>query len=102
MSTTTRNWKSNIENHFGTLGLIIAKHPAIWLSGFVIIIAALASQLIHIRSDASVEGFLEKGAIEVTQYNDFKNTFGRDEIFMITIEAKDIFEECFKNGFGCV
>lgn len=88
-------WKSKIESNYGRFALLTAKHPLLFLSIFGSIIVGLSSQLIHIRADASVEGFLEEGSTEITQYTAFKNTFGRDEVFMVIIETEDLFKQSF-------
>jgi predicted RND superfamily exporter protein len=94
-STQTNNWKPRLEQAFGQLGRTIAKHPLIWFLGYVILVGSLASQLIHIRQDTSVEGFLEKGSQEIIKYDEFKSIFGRDEVLMIGLEAEDIFDPKF-------
>lgn len=95
MPSASQNWKNRVERGFGTLALIMARNPALWLLGFTLAIGLLASQLMHIRTDTSIEGFLEKDAKEITQYNNFKETFGRDEVFLITIEVEDLFDQHF-------
>lgn len=89
------NWKNTIEYGFGMLGRVIAKHPLLWFFSYLIVIAGLASQIIHIRQDTSIEGFLEKGAIEIQRYDEFKDTFGRDEVLMIGIETDNVFDQDF-------
>ena len=94
-TTHTPSWKNSIELAFGKLGRAIAKHPLIWFLAYLILIGSLASQIIHIRQDTSVEGFLEKGSIEIIRYDDFKTIFGRDEVLMIGLEADDVFNPKF-------
>lgn len=91
------NWKNRFEQAFGHLGRMIAKHPVLWFIAYLLIVGVLASQLIHIRQDTSVEGFLEKGSKEIIKYDEFKTIFGRDEVLMIGLEAKDIFDPQFIN-----
>ncbi len=95
MTTSSSNWKQAIESGFGELGRMIARHPLLWFAGYLLVIAAIGSQLIHIRKDASIEGFLEKGAIEIQKYDEFKSIFGRDEVLMIGFEVDDVFNQEF-------
>lgn len=95
MSSKKNNWKARVELGFGRLGLAMANRPWLWLIGCIIVIGAMASQLANIRQDTSIEGFLAEGAIELEQYNDFKDMFGRDEVFIISIEVDDIFTQDF-------
>lgn len=91
----TSNWKTRIETGFYNLGLVIAKHPLSWFLSFILAVGLIGTQLAHIRVDASVEGFLEEGAAEITNYNEFKALFGRDEVYLIDIEIDDIFQQDF-------
>lgn len=87
--------KTRIETGFGRLGYAISRHPLRWLLGYVLIIALLASQLVHLRTDTSIEGFLAKDSPALTKYDEFKATFGRDEMFIIDIEVDDVFQQDF-------
>ncbi len=95
MNSSTPSLKLRVEQGFAQLGRNIAKHPILWLTAYIIIIGAFASQLANLRQDTSVEGFLEKGAIEIQKYDEFKNNFGRDEVLMIGIETEDVFDQTF-------
>ncbi len=94
-SRKKHSWKVTVEKGFSHLGVLIGTHPKIWLCGCLIIIAAIASQLQHIRQDTSIEGFLEKGSEELLRYDEFKDIFGRDEVFLINIEVDDIYDPAF-------
>lgn len=95
MNSKKNNWKVRIERGFGNLAFVIHKHPAIWLISCVLAIGLVASQLTKIRQDTSIEGFLEKGATALVNYDQFKDTFGRDEVFLINIEVEDFYKQDF-------
>ena len=95
MNTTSSSWKQKLEQSFGKLGASIYKHPWIWFLANTLIVFALASQLVHLKQDTSMEGFLNKGAPEIQLYNEFKDTFGKDELFLITIEVDELFDQEF-------
>ncbi|RLT96963.1 efflux RND transporter permease subunit [Ketobacter sp.] len=89
------NWKARVERGFESLGLSMGHHPWIWLLSCLLIVGVMSSQLPHLEQDTSIEGFLEKGSPEIQLYDHFKETFGRDEVFIITIEVDDIFNHTF-------
>lgn len=88
-------WKASVERGFESLGLAMARHPWWWLIGCLLVVGAMASQLPKLEQDTSIEGFLEKGSPEIQYYDQFKETFGRDELFIITLEVGDIFTQDF-------
>ena len=90
-------WKAQCEQGFAKLGLAIYKQPWYWLLACLFIISAMASQLVHIKQDTSIEGYLKKGDPQIQQFNEFKNVFGKDEVFIITATVDDIFEQNFIN-----
>ena len=73
----------------------MGKHPWIWLLGCLLIVGTMSSQLTRLEKDTSIEGFLEKGSAEIQRYDAFKETFGRDEIFIITMEVDTPFTQDF-------
>jgi len=94
-SNNISNWKHSIEKSFGNLGRLIAKRPFIFLLTYLLIIGVLASNLINIKQDTSIEGLLQKGSQEIKTYDEFKALFGRDELIFIGIDVEDIFEQKF-------
>jgi len=99
MTSNKNNWKARAELGFGKLGLTMGKHPWRWLIACLLVIGAMASQLSNIRQDTSIEGFLAEGAIEIQQYDRFKDMFGRDEVFIVSVEVDDIFTQDFADKF---
>jgi len=99
MDSKNKNWKRRVEKGFGQLGYAMGNHSWFWLMGCVLVVGAMATQLVHIRKDTSVEGFLEKGSVELQQYDHFKDVFGRDEVFIVSVEVDDIFTQAFADKF---
>ena len=95
MNTKKANWKIKVEQGFEHLGLAMGKNPWAWLIGCLLIIAAMASQLGQLKQDTSLESFLPKGADIIQSYMEFKETFGRDETFAITIESDNPYTQNF-------
>ena len=95
MKSKKATWKAKIENGFEQLGLAISLHPWRWLLGTLLVVGAMASQLVHLKQDTSLESFLPKGADVIQTYFNFKETFGRDETFVITIETDDAYTQNF-------
>lgn len=95
MNKHKNNWKTRVETGFANLGIAMGTHPWRWLIGCIIVIGLMASQLPNIRKDTSIEGFLEEGAIELQHYNEFKDMFGRDEVFVVSLEVDEIFTQDF-------
>ncbi len=90
-------WKAKLEKGFGQMGLSIYAHPWIWLLSCVLLIGLMASQLVHIKQDTSIEGYLKKGDPAIERFNQFKNVFGKDEVFIITVAVDEIFNQDFVN-----
>jgi len=89
------NWKAKVETGFESLGLVMGRRPWLWLLCCLAVVGVMASQLGRLEKDTSIEGFLEKGSVEIQRYDAFKETFGRDEVFIITMEVEDIFTQTF-------
>ena len=95
MNSKKKNWKTKVEKGFEQLGWAMGKHPWRWLSGTLLIIAVLASQLGHLQQDSSIEGLLPRNSDTIQSYVQFKETFGRDETFVITVESDDPYTQTF-------
>ena len=58
MNKNTRNsWKVRVESGFEALGLMMGRHPWLWLLGCVLVVGALSSQLGRLEKDTSIEQF---------------------------------------------
>lgn len=95
MNSKKNNWKVQVERGFERLGWIMGKYPWRCLLGTLLIIGALASQLGHLKQDSSIEGFLPKDSETILSYIQFKETFGRDETFVITVETENPYTQEF-------
>jgi predicted RND superfamily exporter protein len=91
----TPNWKTRAETGFGSMGILVSRHPWFWLLGVILLTASLAAQLKNLHTDTSVEGFLSADSPAIKHYDEFRRQFGRDEIFMVTIEVDELFESGF-------
>jgi len=90
--TTIRN---NIEKWFGSLARIIYRNRLKTLFIMFLIIAAIVSQLPKLTIDISTEGFMHKSDSARVDYDAFRDQFGRDELVVIAIQSKEVFEEKF-------
>ncbi len=77
------------------MGRMVARHPWRWLLGAILLTSLLAAQLVNLRTDASIEGFLDAESPAIINYDKFRKQFGRDEIFMVTIEVDELFDADF-------
>ena len=90
-----RSWKIRVENGFERLGFSMGNHPWWWLMCCLLVVAAMSSQLTRLEKDTSIESYLEKNSADIQLYDRFKETFGRDEIFIISLEVGDIYTQTF-------
>lgn len=95
MNSKKDNWKAKVEQGFEQLGWAMGRHPWRWLLGTLLIVMASASQLGHLKQDSSIEGFLPKDSETILSYVQFKETFGRDETFVITVETENPYTQAF-------
>ena len=90
-----KNIVSKIENQFEQLGyFVFAQRWKVILMALVLF-GVLASQVPHIVIDTSNEAFLEPDDPILTQYDAFRDQFGRDEVVVVAIQPKDVFERQF-------
>lgn len=95
MNKKKANWKVKVEYGFELLGLAMGRRPWLWLFACLLIVAALASQLPHLKQDSSIEGFLPKDSDTIQSYLRFKEIFGRDETFVIAIDVENPYTQKF-------
>ena len=91
------NIKLKIEQGFFKFGLILSDHPLKVLLLIIGAISILGTQLQYLRTDSSIEGFLKKNDQKIITYELFKDTFGRDQAFIISLEAEEIFSQSFSD-----
>ncbi|MGD9364362.1 MAG: efflux RND transporter permease subunit [Desulfobacteraceae bacterium] len=58
----------------------------------LLFMATLLSQINKIQLDTSIEGFLHKDDVILTEYDDFKSQFGRDELAIIALSPRKVFD----------
>ncbi len=76
---------------FATLARAIIRRPWLTVIGVVTGILLIATQLQHVRFDASTEGFLHADDPTLQRYNEFRNQFGRDDLILIALSPNEIF-----------
>ncbi len=58
----------------------------------LVIIAVIVSQIPKLTIDVSTEGFMHKSDSARVDYDTFRDQFGRDELIVIAISSKEVFE----------
>ncbi len=91
------NIRDRIEKWFEELAKIIYENKYKTLLIMTIVIAALFSQLPKITIDTSTEGFLREDDQKLIDYNMFRDQFGRDELIIVAIKTRDVFDIDFLN-----
>jgi predicted RND superfamily exporter protein len=86
------NVRDRIEKGFEKYADFIFHHRWLTLAAMSLIIASLLSQIPKITIDTSTEGFLHETDPALVAYNQFRDQFGRDEVIIIALETKDVFE----------
>lgn len=88
-------WRTKTEAKLEKLGRVIAIHP----KKIILIVLALSlifiSNLPKITIDTSTEGFLHKTDPALVRYEEFKKQFGYDEVILLAVRTKDIFDAEF-------
>jgi len=87
--------RKKVENQFESLATIICHRPWIILTITFVIIVALALQLSKLTMDTSSEGMFHKNDPILKSYYEFREQFGRDEMVVIAIQPKNIFDLSF-------
>ncbi len=85
-------FRQRIEKGFASFGSLIYHHRWKTLLLIVLMVAGLASQLPKLVLDTSTEGFLHSEDPALLAYNEFREQFGRDELVLLTIQSKDVFD----------
>ena len=87
--------RNRIENWFERLAHSIYRHRLLTIFIILALNATLIIQLPKITIDTSTEGFLHKDDPALLAYNDFRDQFGRNEVIIIAIESKNVFDQQF-------
>lgn len=86
------NWRSRIELSLEKMGEKISLHPKKIILFILILSLIIISNLPQISIDTSTEGFLHKQDPALIRYEAFKKQFGHDEMIMVVVKTKDIFD----------
>ena len=81
-----KNIVSKIENQFEQLGYFVFSQRWKVILMALVLFGVLASQVPHIVIDTSNEAFLEPDDPILTQYDAFRDQFGRDEVVVVAIQ----------------
>ena len=84
-----------IEKWFASLAQNIYHHPLKTLFMMLVIIAVIVSQIPKLTIDVSTEGFMHKSDPARIDYDTFRDQFGRDELIVIAIHSKEVFQGKF-------
>ncbi len=85
-------FRQRIENGFAAFGSLVFHHRWKTLLLILLLVGGLASQLPKLVMDTSTEGFLHDEDPALLAYNKFREQFGRDELVLLTIQGKDVFD----------
>jgi len=91
----TTNIRQRIENSFTAFGSLIYRNHWKTLVLLFALVGALVSQLPKLTLDTSTEGFLHEKDPTLIAYNQFREQFGRDELILLTVKTKNIFDTEF-------
>ncbi len=87
--------RNKIEALFEALADFLYKHKLAALALILIIAGLLASQIVNIKIDTSTEGFLHESDPILLDYESFRDQFGREEVAMVVLKSKKIFDKKF-------
>ena len=84
--------RKRIESHIERFVFFICMRSKWVLSLITIFFLSISTGIMNISIDASTEAFLHPNDPILKRYNEFKDQFGREDLVLIAIEAKNIFE----------
>ena len=84
--------RDRIEKWFEGVAKIIYENKYKTLLIIIVAIVALFSQLPKITIDTSTEGFLHEEDQKLIDYNNFRDQFGRDELVIVAVKTRDVFD----------
>lgn len=85
--------RDRIERWFERLAAVICDRRWLVLAGVAVVVAGFASGLPRLTTDTSNEAFLHPDDPILTQYDAFKDQFGRDDIIVVAVEPRDLFTQ---------
>ncbi|MDH4225259.1 MAG: efflux RND transporter permease subunit [Deltaproteobacteria bacterium] len=85
----------SIESSLGNLGRLLYRRRMVTVVVVLLVTGVMAGQLRHLAFDPSTEAFFDQDDPALVQYNAFKEQFGQDDLAIITIQPKDVFDAPF-------
>jgi len=86
------NWRTKTESFLGKMGTKIALNPKKIILVVLALSFAIISNVPKITIDTSTEGFLHSDDPALIRYEEFKKQFGQDEMILLAIRTKNIFD----------
>ena len=90
--------KQRIENGYAELGGLSYDRPFYFIGFSLLLLLFFVWQLQYLEMDTTTEGFLKKHDPDLIAFNRFKETFGRDEQFLVALQSPAIFSHEFLVG----
>jgi len=84
--------RDTIDAGFKQFGYGIIRFKWMVLLLMILLTGVMASQLRNIKFDTSTEGFFHEQDPAVLNYNEFREQFGRDEMVVIMLKPKQVFD----------
>jgi len=85
-------FRGRIEKGFGRLAQTLYHHRIKTVIVVVLLTAAAVVQIPKITIDTSMEGFLHEDDPAMLAYNAFRDQFGRDEVVIVALQPRDVFD----------
>jgi predicted RND superfamily exporter protein len=89
--------KKSIENGSESLARKIYRHPVITFMIMLLISVTIASQLPKLKQDNSNDVYFHKNDPDKIIYDSFREQFGSDEVTLIIVTPKNVFDSVFLN-----
>jgi len=94
--TQIRQW---FERFFRSMACTFFIHRFKTLAGALILFLLMISSLGQLKMDVTTEAFLHEDDPSLTNYLDFKEAFGSDDLIIIGVKTRDVFQLDFLNTF---
>jgi predicted RND superfamily exporter protein len=87
--------RERIGDGFEQWGRLVVRHRWPVIGAMLSLAAAVGAALPSMQVDNSVEAFLHEDDPDLIHYNDFRDRFGRDDVTVIAIRPREIFDLAF-------
>jgi predicted RND superfamily exporter protein len=87
--------RERIGEGFERWGRLVARHRWLTIVCMLTLTVGLGAQLVRLEVDNSVEAFLHDDDPSLIHYNEFRDQFGRDDVTVVAIEPREIFDLAF-------